>query len=277
MDAYVNSRAHLPIACLSGCLHRFGDDGPAGHGTHVASSAAGSTLNNPAETITCDAGTTLGCAGGCIDTSYLTDDLVSYTSQTNVPDLDRMCPLFGCPDDDDNPFCLGEDVGVTLAENGGMAQGAKIAFFDIVDDDGTFGGVPGNGLWEPCREAGCKIHSNSWGGLICATQAMDIEYDSFMYNNPENLLVWAAGNSGEDVGQECTIESEATAKNVLTVGASSSGETRLTGYFEAQTDDIDVVASFSSYGPAPDGRIKPDLVAPGDSVSTLALRRTTIM
>lgn len=31
--------------------------------------------------------------------------------------------------------------------------------------------------------------------------------------------------------------------------------------------DIDTVAVFSSYGPSLDGRIKPDIVAPGDQAS----------
>lgn len=95
--------------------------------------------------------------------------------------------------------------------------------------------------------------------------------------NPENLLIFAAGNSGniDDGRTVCTIGSPAIAKNVLAVGATSSGETRLTttgadgntidgtnGYA-----DVDTVAAFSSYGPTQDGRIKPDVVAPGDAVS----------
>ena len=95
--------------------------------------------------------------------------------------------------------------------------------------------------------------------------------------NPENLLIFAAGNDGDiDDGRTvCTIGSPAIGKNALAVGATSSGETRLTttgadgntidgtnGYA-----DVDTVAAFSSYGPTQDGRIKPDVVAPGDAVS----------
>ena len=96
--------------------------------------------------------------------------------------------------------------------------------------------------------------------------------------NPENLLIFAAGNDGDanDNRTVCTIGSPAIGKNVLTVGATSSGETRLTTTAEDGTEadgtngfaDIDTVAVFSSYGPTTDGRIKPEIVAPGDMVST---------
>ena len=72
----------------------------------------------------------------------------------------------------------------------------------------------------------------------------------------------------------CTIGSPAIAKNVLAIGSTSSGKTRLTltgSDGEARTDfsgvtDIDTVSYFSSYGPTRDNRIKPELVAPGDLV-----------
>lgn len=77
-------------------------------------------------------------------------------------------------------------------------------------------------------------------------------------------MIFAAGNLGDTVRSSCTIYSPAIAKNVLAIGATSSGETRLTT--TADVGDIDTVASFSSYGPTSDGRIKPELVAPGDMV-----------
>ena len=72
----------------------------------------------------------------------------------------------------------------------------------------------------------------------------------------------------------CTIGSPAIVKNVLAIGSTSSGETRLTvtgSDGEARTGlngvaDIDTVSYFSSYGPTQDNRIKPELVAPGDLV-----------
>lgn len=92
--------------------------------------------------------------------------------------------------------------------------------------------------------------------------------------NPENLLIFAVGNEG-DSNAACTVGSPAVGKNVLSVGASSSGPTRWSATdsdgnlfmsSEQESSDIDTVAFFSSYGPTPDNRIKPEIVAPGDRV-----------
>ncbi|CAM9691381.1 unnamed protein product [Scytosiphon promiscuus] len=251
----------------------FEFDDPAGHGTHTAGSAAGATLNSPAEPITCGAAETLSCVGACVDDnpSVADDDLVSYYQQ--YADIDRLCPLFsdfGC-DDAEGAGCLSDDVSENLTNNGGMAQGAKLAIFDAFYGMLGLAGFVGNGLWEPCREAGCKIHTNSWGGdYYCALGPQDVLYDTFMYQNPENLLIFAAGNEGEYDRTSCTISSPAIAKNVLAVGATVSGETRFSVtasvYPETPNLSMDTVAYFSSYGPTLDGRIKPEVLAPGDMV-----------
>ena len=93
--------------------------------------------------------------------------------------------------------------------------------------------------------------------------------------NPENLLIFAAGNSGGGFDLDgCSMDSPAIAKNVLAVGASTSGPGRLSWTGEDgkatngsnRVQDIDTVAYFSSFGPTLDGRIKPEVVAPGDLV-----------
>lgn len=73
------------------------------------------------------------------------------------------------------------------------------------------------------------------------------DIDSFMYEHKETLVVVAAGNSGPGF-----VTSPAISKNALTVGSLSSSGTS--------------VSPFSSGGKQPDGRLKPDLVAMGDSV-----------
>ncbi len=156
----------------------FGDDEKAGHGTHTAGTAAGSTLNNPAETVECAAGETLSCVGACVDAVGSDDDLVTYYYQAD--DIDRQCPMFGC--DDETEPCLGDDVATTLSENGGIAQGAKLAIFDVASDEDFLSDFAGNDLWEPCLEAGCAIHSGSFGSDgTCELGALDIVYDDFMY------------------------------------------------------------------------------------------------
>lgn len=161
----------------------FEKDYRAGHGTHTAGSAAGSTLNTPAETVTCaDTSKVTSCVGGCIDDDGFgeTDDLVT-TSVAQYFDIDRLCADFGCDADIDD-LCLGDDVGQTLTDNGGVARGAKLAIFDTFFGDFSLGYFAGNGLWEPCVEAGCKLHSNSWGSDDeCQLGPLDTLYDEFMY------------------------------------------------------------------------------------------------
>ncbi|MBU6998878.1 MAG: S8 family serine peptidase [Theionarchaea archaeon] len=62
------------------------------------------------------------------------------------------------------------------------------------------------------------------------------------------VMVIAAGNSGSSC---CTIGTPGDATDVITVGAS---------------DKSNALASFSSRGPTTDGRIKPDITAPGVSI-----------
>lgn len=72
-------------------------------------------------------------------------------------------------------------------------------------------------------------------------------------------MFWAAGNERGDPG--CNNSSyrcmsiPASAKNIITVGATTSA---------------DALASFSSFGPTDDGRIKPEVVATGVNVSSCA-------
>lgn len=69
-------------------------------------------------------------------------------------------------------------------------------------------------------------------------------------------VVVAAGNDGSDPG---TINaSPAINDNVITVGALDTQNTR------DRSDDR--VADFSSRGPTPDGRVKPDILAPGVNI-----------
>ncbi|MGB4974066.1 MAG: S8 family serine peptidase, partial [Cyclobacteriaceae bacterium] len=94
-------------------------------------------------------------------------------------------------------------------------------------------------------------------------------YDDIAFSAPYYLIVKSAGNDNSDVGDgskpsDCDpfdcIPTNGVAKNILTVGAVK----KLTGLY---TNAADVeITSFSSFGPTDDGRIKPDIVAPGQAV-----------
>lgn len=132
------------------------------------------------------------------------------------------------------------------------------------------------------RGAVCSTHADTYLAQ-CSCPPLISYVLPFVYSAqyPENLLIFAAGNDGDvDDGRKvCTLSNPAIGKNALAVGATASGETRLgtTGADGEEADgtngvaDVDTVASFSSYGLTNDGRIKPEVVAPGDAVSTLPL------
>jgi len=73
------------------------------------------------------------------------------------------------------------------------------------------------------------------------------------------LVLVAAGNDGDDPATGGQVASSlgapATAKNCLTVGA--------TNVYDTVQNGGEDIAMFSSRGPAFDGRIKPDVMAPG--------------
>lgn len=153
----------------------FGEDLEDGHGTHTAGSAAGVTLNNPADTTTC-ATDHLGCMGDCLsDTEVLTLPV------DDVLDWDTLCPEFDC--DGWGDPCLGDDVSQTLTDNGGVARGAKVSVFDAsVDGTHVWGSLALNGLWNSTAGTGCVLHSNSWGGDgDCYVDSESATYDQYMY------------------------------------------------------------------------------------------------
>ncbi|NNE27869.1 MAG: S8 family serine peptidase [Saprospiraceae bacterium] len=93
-------------------------------------------------------------------------------------------------------------------------------------------------------------------------------FDNIAYNAPYYTIVVAAGNERGNSGDgtfppdgpfDC-ITGFKTGKNVLTVGAVR----KLSGPYTGP-DDVEM-SSFSSWGPVDDGRIKPDIVAPGVSI-----------
>jgi hypothetical protein len=83
-------------------------------------------------------------------------------------------------------------------------------------------------------------------------------FDDYMFQNDDFLVVVAAGNGGR-YGQVGSIFAPSTSKNAICVGASQSAEDDL-------TDDLagsNYIADFSGKGMTGDGRIAPDIVAPG--------------
>jgi hypothetical protein len=126
---------------------------------------------------------------------------------------------------------------------------------------------------------GARISSNSWGCRDCAeiyddgSQAYDAavrDADLTAPGNQELTIVFAAGNAGPN-GR--TISTPSNAKNVITVGASESVRPNWTDGCNVGPSGADSamdIIGFSSRGPAPGTRFKPDLVAPGTHIQGTA-------
>lgn len=155
----------------------FGQDLAGGHGTHTAGSAAGAALTDPAEAAVCVGTDTLGCLGECLNQTYLWALLGN-----DEADWDTWCARFDC-DGSGSDGCLAGDVAGTLAGNGGMAQGARLAIFDTsFDGVSIWVSLVGNDLWEAADGTGCLVHSNSWGGYsYCTVDAECIMFDEYMH------------------------------------------------------------------------------------------------
>mmetsp|Transcript_15375 Transcript_15375/g.36487 ORF Transcript_15375/g.36487 Transcript_15375/m.36487 type:complete len:1154 (-) Transcript_15375:216-3677(-) len=107
----------------------------------------------------------------------------------------------------------------------GVAPGAKLLIFDCNHDTQTDGlALPSNwaSWWQHSYQGGSRIHSASW---IIGTNAKRYATwtwtaDKFVYDNPDYVAVFAAGNFG-DSGYFTVLE-PSTAKNVLAVGMTRS-------------------------------------------------------
>lgn len=175
----------------------------------------------------------------------------------------------------------------------GVAPEAGLVFQSVLDRNGNLGGIPPdlNALFLPPYEDGARVHNDSWGVPASkggyAYDLMARQVDAFVWAHPDFLVVAAAGNDGVDANRDGVVDwhsvsTPSTAKNCLAVGASENyrvaGDWRYdvtygTAWAEAfpsppistdrMADNPGGMAAFSSRGPAPDGRLKPDVVAPG--------------
>ncbi|QRG65326.1 S8 family serine peptidase [Brevibacillus choshinensis] len=156
----------------------------------------------------------------------------------------------------------GSILGTGAASDGkykGMAPKAKLVFHAIESEEGLKTDV--KTILSQAYEDGARIHSDSWGdddnGEYSLTSFL---FDQFLWEHPDMTALVAAGNDGKKGYQ--SIGSPATAKNVIAVGATENDRPDL----GTESNDIDDVWKFSSRGLTSDGRIKPDLVAPGTSI-----------
>lgn len=152
----------------------------------------------------------------------------------------------------------------------GVAPGAHLVSQRIFDRDGQYRPPPSfEHLTRDAVRSGAYVANNSWGDAnqgrydLAAAEfdALVRDADAITPGNQEYILEFSAGNSGP--GRQ-TIGTPALAKNVIATGASQS-ERSLFGLYAEGGESM---ADFSSRGPTEDGRIKPDIVAPGTWIAS---------
>ena len=151
-------------------------------------------------------------------------------------------------------------------------------------------------LFADAYEQKARIHSNSWGGGQPGEyDSQSEQLDRFVWKHKDFCVLVACGNDGTDQDGDgkinpMSVTSPATAKNCITVGACENERTAFNtntygGWWpsdypvapyrsDPMANNADQVAAFSSRGPTRDGRIKPEVVAPGTFI--LSTRSTMI-
>ncbi|MFU8767122.1 MAG: S8 family serine peptidase [Candidatus Methanoperedens sp.] len=153
---------------------------------------------------------------------------------------------------DDNGH--GTHVAGTVAGNGsggtatGVAPNVSLFSVKVLNNSGSG--------YSSAIISGIEWSINNKANLISLSLGSEVESDAITsaLNNAIDagvVVVAAAGNNGPS---DHSINYPAAQENVIAVGA---------------TDINDVIAGFSSRGPTTDGRIKPDVSAPGVTITSL--------
>lgn len=169
-------------------------------------------------------------------------------------------------------------AGTMVGSNGdanarGIAFNATLHAYDWVNDVSEML----NEAYSPNNTAGILVANNSYGFDPLYLQTYQFgkynstaqNWDNLMYLRPYLQIVKAAGNSREidpalvpqvnAKGGYDLLEGAGIAKNVLVVASAKKN-------LNMNSDEDFDISSFSSYGPTDDGRIKPDLCAPGETI-----------
>ncbi len=163
---------------------------------------------------------------------------------------------------------LAHDFNNDVLEMTALAKPDQTSLLFSNHSYGNVGGWDSDGTWN-----GDPSISNTEDYQFGFYDGRALQWDNLAFNAPYYTIVKSAGNDRGESGPgpqpadgpyDC-ITTNGNAKNIITVGAVF----KLAGAYVNPSSVI--MSSFSSWGPTDDGRIKPDLVAPGiDVLSSIA-------
>ena len=183
----------------------------------------------------------------------------------------------------------------------GVAYNAQLVFQGVYEDSNGYLYIPDlntqgfpDAYAEQRKGAQRQLGRGHFGRLrfgLCQSA------DTFIWERPDFVACFAAGNGGTDANSDGVIDpdsviSPGTAKDIISVGASENNRPGINDTYDTWGADwpqnfpvnpiysgflsgnYNGMAAFSSRGPTADGRVKPDLVAPGTYI--ISTRSTLI-
>jgi len=160
----------------------------------------------------------------------------------------------------------------------GMAPQADIINQRIFDSGGAWQNPSYYSLGSDALNNSASVNSNSWGIQDGGAYLIDdMIYDGlvrdaniFTAGNQSLIFEFSAGNAGWGGGTPVyqSTGSPGNSKNVITTGASLNFRPTVPPPGTWPADDFNASIGFSSRGPTADGRIKPDIVAPGGWIAS---------
>jgi subtilisin family serine protease len=165
----------------------------------------------------------------------------------------------------------GYNAGSTpgVSTQSGMAPGSKLYVFGLNTQTGSLSGVGNYSSVFICvYNKGVRVTTASIAIMNLYTyHSSSLSIDQYLYRNDEYMYYGSAGNDGGSGVKTASVLAPNNNKNGICSGASQN-------WLMNTAANMTRVASFSSIGPAPQGRIKPDLLTPGMLVNSANVNTT---